>query len=475
MVSKKKKKAPANPARGFATTSIASKPKVDRTSDTGSDPSTTISSKEPGKSTGQSAQTPSSNAQPEKELHQLTPEELQERLEREELQSFVDTNLPKVVRDSQRQITKVTTDCRVVRAQAVPISTSRWLPDELLTEIIDFARRERSHITSVPLPKDVSEDDWLVRFWSLSRTLIGIGIPKERVYQLLNKIQLRDYEDDANSYVWGLHESLDQLSLDPGGIDLPSYSLSKVSNLNVPDADDSDTSRPPTGTATPNQTLQKRPPTVPIDPQDVQIVAEMVDDVDVSDVDSSAEPDQLEFSYIATKMKLFSIHPDLAADDTAKRRKQKGSGTITPSSPGIKKLQDKLRRIETDMLFDKDAAQMKWGSERIRLLRESTVLKSRRRRDESSASSGDEHSRPNTANASSTPADKSDVSDHEEMLGDMFTAPGEEVGDSIPGDESDAKITLRDFGKLSGVSPRRILEDSCRARYVSSFDILPHR
>lgn len=64
------------------------------------------------------------------------------------------------------------------------------------------------------------------------------------------------------------------------------------------------------------------------------------------------------------------------------------------------------------------------------------------------------------------PAASQDEEDMD-LLGQMFSA----VPDSPPKSETtpngadSADVTLRDFGKASGLSPRKVLEEAVRARY----------
>ena len=196
-MTKKKKKTPVNPARGFATTSVASKPKPEKRSEkAGPEPNggavaESVSGSE-AKAHDDTKELPNKpTTKNGKDLHEQTPEELEEQLEKDDLQLFVEKHAAKVTRESARQLAKVQTDCRVLRAQAQYLGTDQWLPDELIQEIIDFARREElegdqsDHTSS---SKAVSEEDTVFRLWSLLRTLTSLGIPKARIFSLLNTL-----------------------------------------------------------------------------------------------------------------------------------------------------------------------------------------------------------------------------------------------------------------------------------------------
>ena len=232
-MTKKKKKTPVNPARGFATTSVASKPKPEKKSDrTDPEPSGGAATESvSGNEADAQEHTKQSNAQQSKKngkaLHELTPEELEEQLERDDLQLFVEKHAAKVTRESARQLSKVQTDCRVLRGQSQYLATDQWLPDELVQEILDFARRdlhEEDQTDHAPSSKAVSEEDTVFRLWSLLRTLSNYGIPKARIFELFNTLlRTKELRPDSTSHVWGFRESLELLSLDEGELHLPTY------------------------------------------------------------------------------------------------------------------------------------------------------------------------------------------------------------------------------------------------------------
>ena len=54
----------------------------------------------------------------------------------------------------------------------------------------------------------------------------------------------------------------------------------------------------------------------------------------------------------------------------------------------------------------------------------------------------------------------------EDALGDLFQGEAEGSGSilGIPPPETQTSLTLRDFGKSTGLSPRRVLEETCKSR-----------
>ena len=96
----KKKKPAANPARGFATTSVASKPKPEATSSVEPSGVNTPDTNATMPAAKDDDTTNTSSAQPERELHELSPEELEAQLEASELQQFVEQYAAKVRKEN---------------------------------------------------------------------------------------------------------------------------------------------------------------------------------------------------------------------------------------------------------------------------------------------------------------------------------------------------------------------------------------
>lgn len=230
----KKKKPAANPARGFATTSIASKPKPEANDD------------KPGPTKAPQSQKSADDAQTnlplnnsgvsndekpkEKELHELTPEELTAKLEHEELQMLVETLGPKVRREVARLDSKLRTDSRVIRSQAQEVSLRRWLPEELMIEVLDALKKERDDAMRAPTQasaKNVPEDELLLRCWTLWEALLDFGITLENVKKTIAFVIDRPPGDDAGAYVWGFKEAIDYLALDLEEVELPAYDARK--------------------------------------------------------------------------------------------------------------------------------------------------------------------------------------------------------------------------------------------------------
>lgn len=231
---KKKKKPASNPARGFATTSLPSKPRIeaipdpptavttDLTSKNGAALDTTSTIKNLSNNVQEGANSSSNNAQ-------LSPEEFERQLEESQLQVLVDKYSVKAKRDAARQITRLYTDRRLLRGQADTLITRKWLPPELMDEILDVITmdsRSSQPFSEAPMnQKPLSEEDLMIRLWVLQQTLDGAGFTEDNVKEVLAYIlSISDKIGNVmKESVWGLEESLEWLARESSKIDLPDY------------------------------------------------------------------------------------------------------------------------------------------------------------------------------------------------------------------------------------------------------------
>ncbi|KAI7128075.1 hypothetical protein KC324_g17334, partial [Hortaea werneckii] len=110
---KKKTKPTANPARGFATTSLpkANKPVSDPSTDeANASGAATPDTTAPPSVASQSNRPDEEKTEKQRELHELSPEELEAQLEASDLQQFVEQNAAKVRKESARQASRLETD-----------------------------------------------------------------------------------------------------------------------------------------------------------------------------------------------------------------------------------------------------------------------------------------------------------------------------------------------------------------------------
>jgi ATP-dependent RNA helicase DHX29 len=186
---KKKKKPASNPARGFATTSIASKPRAD-ISDLATNIETAPKTDNPSASqtgAGTILAASSDVANPTQVLAQTSPEDFEKQLDESELQTLVDKHSQKSKRDAARQIARLQTDRRLLRSQADSLNTRKWLPPELMEEILDVIvvdGRSTIHSAGQDNPsnhKPLSEEDLIIKLWILQQTLDGAGFHTDKV------------------------------------------------------------------------------------------------------------------------------------------------------------------------------------------------------------------------------------------------------------------------------------------------------
>jgi ATP-dependent RNA helicase DHX29 len=224
---KKKKKPASNPARGFATTSIASKPKVELSEPmVESAPLNDPKDADEAHRVEQLAPATSSLVPSEKAL---TAEEFEKELEDSALQVVVEKHAQKSKRDAARQKTRLETDRRLLRSQAESLNTRKWLPPELMEEILDLVKAEgRFTGQSNELlgnSKQVSEEELTIRLWTLQQALLGSGFVEEKTSLALRHVLgISDKIGVGNKdAIWGMDEALDWLARNCSRDELPDY------------------------------------------------------------------------------------------------------------------------------------------------------------------------------------------------------------------------------------------------------------
>jgi ATP-dependent RNA helicase DHX29 len=202
--------------------------------------------------------------------------------------------------------------------------------------------------------------------------------------------------------------------------------------------------------------------------------------------DSDIDPDDLLPVYLDAKTKLFLAQPSTLRKETPRGKiRSKVASALTAAGstdPQSVKLLRKIKKIEDDVLFDKYLADQQWEAKRIELEKEAAAT---RKLAEISLENSDSNSQ-----GSQTLVDSDDEvskeaakigaalleengSDDDDALADLFASlPVNEV-DPLTGKSTTVvnglngiKVTIREFGKWSGINPTRVLEEACRARYV---------
>jgi ATP-dependent RNA helicase DHX29 len=199
--------------------------------------------------------------------------------------------------------------------------------------------------------------------------------------------------------------------------------------------------------------------------------------------DSDIDPDDLLPVYLECKTKLFHLQASQSRRNVLRAYPRMDPPKSKPhTDPKSAKILRKIKKIEDDVLFDQYVANQQWETKRIQLEREAAAQRN-------SAESVQEHS-DSQSQDSLTLVDSDDEvsrkaakigaamleeneSDDEGAIADLFASlPVNEV-DPVTGKTSTVvngsngvKVTIRDFGKWTGVNPTRVLEEACRARYV---------
>lgn len=203
---------------------------------------------------------------------------------------------------------------------------------------------------------------------------------------------------------------------------------------------------------------------------------------DESDIDA----DELLPVYLESKTKLFQLQstlsPTKAANSNGKKHAKKSGILISMSDPVSTKLLRKIQRIEDDVLFDRYIAEKQWDTRRVQLEKDAAAAAIARRSEFETTSTTSQESdtlhdvidevSKEAADIGAALLQDENESDDDAHLANLFASlPVNEV-DPITGKSStvatgsDGVKVTRDFGKWTGVSPTRVLEEACRARLV---------
>ena len=224
---KKKKKPAPNPARAVATTSIASKQKLELP-EIVDEPAPLHEPKAAVETQHQEQAAPPTSSLVASEKA-LTAEEFEKQLEESELQVLVEKHAQKSKRDAARQKTRLETERRLLRSQADSLNTRKWLPPELMEEILDLIKTDGRFTGQTneasSNTKPASEEDLTVRLWTLQQALLGSGFVEEKANLALR--QVLDISDKIvagnKDSIWGLEEALDWLARNCSREELPDY------------------------------------------------------------------------------------------------------------------------------------------------------------------------------------------------------------------------------------------------------------
>jgi ATP-dependent RNA helicase DHX29 len=526
---KKKKKAVSNPARGFATTSIASKPKREKQDTIPEMASLQTSASMRVDSTSDSTSELLVGIEDPKKLHHITPEDFEEQLEESELQVLAEKHASICKRQSARQVSKLQTDLRLLRAPAEPLNARKWLPPEEVEQILCLVRQDirngsfRHEPANIPKPKVPRQEDLIIKLWVLKLVLLALGFPEQRVREALQQVLENvsvtgDPTPTSKETMWGLPQALDWLALACDQAELPDYDgrqqetstetpqTSSGTNTPIPNSTGkrgTAVAEEASGALQPDPVPQGKSSADEADEKDtlrnIFEHAEPKNHVHVSDQESDLEPEELVSSYLLIKSQLYDIQPHSARQYPRKAKKHMPQRSDLPTnentpSPESERLLNKLKKIESDVLFDRHEADAQWAEKRIKIEQDSAkrrklglqpvkicstaVLPLSVVNETFQASHETSCASPQSENAN-TGADgdgNQDGGDEVGMLGELFASLPETLVDPLTGSSSmvksvaeDHTITIREFGKWNGMNPRRVLEEACRSRYVSLF------
>lgn len=213
--------------------------------------------------------------------------------------------------------------------------------------------------------------------------------------------------------------------------------------------------------------------------------------INSSDYESDIDADELLPVYLESKAKLFQLQSTLSrtkrtsSNQNGKGYTKKSGILISMSDPVSTKLLRKIQKIEEDVLFDRYIAEKEWEIRRIQLEKDAAATARRNaaeadnnvsQESEPIFDSDDEVSREANEIGAALLEEVENESDDDATLANLFASlPVDEI-DPITGKSSTVttgsngvKITIRDFGKWTGVNPTRVLEEACRARLVFTY------
>lgn len=197
----------------------------------------------------------------------------------------------------------------------------------------------------------------------------------------------------------------------------------------------------------------------------------------IATFDGEIEPEDLIPEYVATKKRLLELGRMEKKGPQSKPTTQQAKDSETDSTVAV--LESKLKKIESDVLFDKFLAEQEWKKEKVVLEKQLALARKN--------PVGDRDSQLQSEDPATEVAEDDDIAAIAEKMAKDILAENAEDDDiaglfeSLPQSEvnpatgmlqtvvnsSDGtKLFIREFSKWTGVSPKRVLEEACRSRYV---------
>ncbi|KAL8653236.1 MAG: hypothetical protein Q9210_002216 [Variospora velana] len=484
MAPKRKNKKPAsNLARGFATVSTVSKSKSVNESATEDIASQSVPDQDnvPQDSTN-------SRVVVEKEVHQLSPEQLEQHLEESELNLFLEKHGERVKRDVSRQINKLQTEKRLIRAQAEPLQLRSWLSPEIMGLIVEAIEAEQPAEGTASELRGVSDtqgDDLNLRIWTLQQVLCQLGFPYdlclECLHHLLYVMQDAPTRErlEGKDSIWGLECSLDWLALHCKPQQVPSYTRNNSEKAYRSEMEQWDDLRPDSESdfALSGSPLASAQPHG-IDGIESTCTKRALTPTD-SDTESDVDPDAMTDRYVDLQTSLYELETEqgIAQPQVLSKTESRPEINWTEGSRSqFVKILSRLERLKSDILFDQYDADRKWTEKRNELAKAAAQRRKLQLHDGKQSGSAD--SRRKHANGVATLGSTHEAHDEPqddigvEALGDFFSGlpdiDSPHVTDSDIQGLSNLPLHIRDFGTWNGMSPTRLLSDACKARDSSS-------
>lgn len=239
---KKKKKPASNPARGFATVSVPSRPKLADSTAVSSTAESSVAASEgetPPTATPEIPQEKKAGNGNEKSLEHLSPEELERHFEDAELQNLVDKYAAKCKSEAIRQVSKLETERRVLRSQSNILSLHEWMPQEILDKVLSYAVAEQNNRD--PLSErdldGTKEEELTARLWTLRDIFQKLQFSQDRVEEILKYLIV--YNPSLTSgnkdISWVVDEALSWLALQCSPSELSPYDKKETALLKTED------------------------------------------------------------------------------------------------------------------------------------------------------------------------------------------------------------------------------------------------
>ncbi|KAI4117053.1 MAG: hypothetical protein LQ345_002635 [Seirophora villosa] len=421
---RKGKKLANNPARGFATVSTASKAKtLDENVTEHVVPQSVPDQHDV-------TQDPKESKVPVvKELHQLSPEELERQLEESDLNLFLEKHGQKVKRDVSRQINKLQTEKRLIRAQAEALQIHSWLSPEIIGLTVEAMETEQLELNDV---SDLPGDDLTLKIWTLQQVLVQLGFPynlcKECLQHLLFVMQdaaMREQLEGKDT-IWGLDCSLDWLALHCKPQQIPSYTRKDTETVHGSEMQQwndlklgSDCAASPS--PLPSSQSHENGGIVSSRTKAAPRPAD-------SDTESDIDPDTMTNRYVELQTNLHELEAEqgIAEQQVLSKTENKLEHEWAEGSRSqIAKIVSRLERLRSDILFDQYDADRKWTERRNELAKAAAQRRKLELNDGTQSNSGD--SRRKYANGVATVGithEKHEESKDDigvEALGDFFS------------------------------------------------------